>query len=385
MKGILQLVLHVLILVQCSASVRTIHVFGNEDSYCPYHKCVAFNRLLHNASNFFVSECTIKLLPGNYTVESKTHVVVRNVTNLSWIGTTRSHDSTFHSTVSVQCNGNASFIFINSTNLYISGIKFIQCGLSIPENIAREAVTIQSHSFYRIPHGANAAFIFINVRSLTAERINVTQSLGYGLFALNLLGNSSIFKSSFNFNGPPEICHGTLEDLYLCNSAHAHDTSDFFDDLGFCNGGNALFLFQDTWMSECTTKRHESLTISESGFLSGIGVNFVRNMDHCDKYECKISDSSRLGIISGQTTYAISVSINSVTFDGNHACSGANMFVLVHTAAYIETKITGSHFKNANKMFSSIIHGVTVDGGMLYIHYTWCYGRWRDVVRKRVH
>ena len=367
MKGILQLAL--LALVHCSASMHTVHVFSNEDSYCPYHECVLFNHLLHNASYFFASECTIELLPGNYAVESMTHVVVRDVTNLSWIGTAGSHDVTFHSMISVQCNGNASFIFINSTNLYISGIKFIQCGLSIPGNIAHEAVTIQSHSFYRMPSGAKAAFVFINVQSLTAERINVTQSLGYGLFALNLLGNSSILNSFFYFNGPPEVCHGTLQDLYLCNSAHFYATpvSDFFDDeLGFCNGGNALFLFQDTWISECTTK-HASLSISESGFLSGIGNNFLKNKGHCNEYECKIPDSSGLGIISGQTTYAISVSVNSVTFDGNHACSGANMFILVHTAAYIVTKITGSHFKNANKLFSSNLQSVTVDGGVLYV------------------
>ena len=315
--------LTLVLLVQCQGSASRYTVNSQKD----------FEHILCNSSYFFASGSTIELLPGDYTVESINYnVVVRDVTNVTWIGNS---SPTSHPTVSVNCDGKASFIFINSTNLHISGIKFIQCGLAIPEVIAHEAVTVQSHSFYRIPNGTSAALLFINVYSLLIERVNITESPGYGLLAINLLGNSQIVDSFFHLNGIQAQIQYSRSKFYKLRE-------NCTKMMGSCKGGNALIVFQDTKALECS--KNDTFSVNGSVFSSGVTTESIIE---CSNSHCIIPGSSGLGIISGQTTYTIRVLIINDTFIGNHAYSAANMLIVVYNRVKYRMYVAKSNFSNA--------------------------------------
>ena len=339
--------LTLVLLVQCQGSASRYTVNSQKD----------FEHILCNSSYFFASGSTIELLPGDYTVESINYnVVVRDVTNVTWIG---SSSPTSHPTVSVNCDGKASFIFINSTNLHISGIKFIQCGLAIPEVIAHEAVTVQSHSFYRIPNGTSAALLFINVYSLLIERVNITESPGYGLLAINLLGNSQIVDSFFHLNGIQAQIQYSRSKFYKLRE-------NCTKMMGSCKGGNALIVFQDTKALECS--KNDTFSVNGSVFSSGVTTE---SLIECSNSHCIIPGSSGLGIISGQTSYTIRILIINDTFIGNHAYSGANMLIVVYNRVNYRMYIAKSNFSNAKLDWlvdEDNLSSLDNNGGVTYIN-----------------
>ena len=350
----------VTLLAYSSASVHAVFVIPDEESHCMFPECLKFNHLLVSAANYFTSESELVFISGNYNVENITDVVVKDTINLSLIGNTRG----LLTTAVIHCNRRASFTFINATNLYISGIQFIKCGLTVSDDVAEEAAITQSRSFYIIPYGVKAALIFVNVHSLTIESVNITESPGYGLLAINLFGTSKIINSFFHYNGPhiANSFNYTLSDIEDYCSAFNADASS-------CKGGNALIVFQDINIPECPRQALESkLFVIRSAFSSGLGINSdFPQIESCDDYYCAIPGSSGLGIISGQSSYAVSIAVENATFDSNRAFNGANMLVIVYDMAFFELHVSGCFFKNANIGWSSDIKWEMTEGGILFV------------------
>ena len=247
----------------------------------PIHHVDTLSGYLQSQHYWFKSNTALHFLPGSHTVSSSSSVSIRNIKNFSML-------STSTPPVQIQCNGVLEFCFTNTTNVYISSIAFIACGMT---------TTLKTRSCYRqIKYAAksgvysNTALGLYGIRDLVLKDVQILDSNGYGILAVDIQGRSSIVGCKFHNN----------------NWRQSH-----------VNGGNALFVF---------SKPFTNLSISYSNFSNGA------NIDNAI-YQ---SGSGGLGIIFYQDELnslrlgSTSIFISGCRFSNNRAVRGGNMFIAAY-------------------------------------------------------
>ena len=287
---------------------RELYVKSDPTQPCPEdYQCHTLLVYLQNATTTFITNTTLYFLPGSHSAvlsQART-LVISHVTNLVFIGP-EEHPPV----VEIQCNYTMQFHFREVLSLSIRNIKYFRCGTTESD---------QSEPLFPLqPSVPPAALQFNTVHSLVVENVHITHSNGYGLFALNVIDNSSIKNSKLSYN---------------------HWKSDSRI------GGNALFIFKDIAPS---SDINVILSISSSVFSYGTFIN--RKMyslfcmlafdsthmhDSKDRLEC---GSGGLGImihsISGDSEdtaslHSLDISLSNCTFHNNDAYAGGNMIVKI--------------------------------------------------------
>ena len=258
-----------------------------------YRPCHTLSEYLGDQDYWFNSGTALHFLPGNHTVNSSISVAIKDIENFSVTALASSElASASAPPVQIQCKGLLEFCFVNVTNLEISGIIFIECGLEYPT-----ALRDQNRScHFPIKYGktsnvsSNAALGLNGTRGFVLKDVHILDSNGYGIAAVDMRGESSIMGCKFHNNkwtGPR---------------------------LMSANGGNALFVF---------SKPFDTLRISHCNFSDGVNTD--------DAYYQ--SGSGGLGIIFYQDEFkqvrlgSTSVFISKCRFLNNTAVKGGNMFV----------------------------------------------------------
>ena len=300
--------------------------------HCIQHPCLDFRQLIEDYEYYFVSGKTIQFLPGNYTVDDNTYLIVKNISNFVLLG--MSSNTSSSSPVIFHCNGQLSFIFMNVINLRISGIQLIRCGLPIPSNVAERMLPVQEYSR---KHGIQAALLFVNVHSLHIKRLHIQESSGFGLLALNVLGKSEISSSTFDRNNyyvQLLLTHSYRYIYEACQETYGSFTP--------CIGGSMYFLFQDTIKCPANNTVYE-LDITSVKVLSGASADAYLGITNN-------TGSSGLSLTFEQTSYGIKFTLNETNFQSNHGMTqGAGVLVQIFKyAADSELYIQNCVFSNTN-------------------------------------
>ncbi len=127
----------------------------------------------------------------------------------------------------------------------------------------------------------------VSVTNLNIQNITIINSVGYGLFAFNIMGESLINSSIFGEN-----------------KATASEQA----------GGNAIFIF----LNSSQTMMKQMLTIQNSFFYNGSDIFQCGKKCKSNQFGRQIN-SNGLGIITIQNNYAVKVFVHNVTFSGNIA------------------------------------------------------------------
>ena len=267
---------------------------------CPQDEvCLTLSEYLQNVSNFLTSHTAIHFLPGNHTLsrsEPDHDLLFASAYNLSLFG----HSS--QSTI-LNCTGKLGLAITNAVHIRISNIMITNCGQVI-------SGLLKAKKYYEyslnIHENTTAALAFFFVYSLTLQNVKVEGSHGYGLFAVDVGGNSSLTNCTFSHNGWKQI-----------NSRELHSNTENPP------GGNALFVYLRAYSIQ--------LTISHCEFAHGIdttGLNSEVLMS--DTYT--ISGGSGLGILTSGSSHDYHIHIANSVFHHNKSPygPGANMLVLYH-------------------------------------------------------
>ena len=82
------------------------------------------------------------------------------------------------------------FAFVNTNNLQISNIDFVECSLNlINETISEKNLVIV------------AAIFIVNSTNVAIREVRISKSLGLGMFFRQTRGNVEIYNSTFERNG----------------------------------------------------------------------------------------------------------------------------------------------------------------------------------------
>ena len=187
-KACLSVVLTWFLLLQLPQQLVSIFIgSGNE---CIEETCISFESLLQNTSAYFNANSQMKFSSGEYTVVAATQVVIHNINNISLLSV--DDGQLIESGTVIDCNGNLSFIFINVTNIRLSGLTFIKCGLQVAPQYFQDSVLL--HDTFAL-FALYAAFFFVDVDGLSITNVSIVHSRGYGVLGVNMRGNSSIEDS----------------------------------------------------------------------------------------------------------------------------------------------------------------------------------------------
>ncbi len=254
-----------------------------------------------NATNSLnITDTTVEFLPGIHEIDhctSTSKLLVEHVSNIVWKGSL----SVNKEWPTIMCNNGFNFIFRRVTNLTLIGLTLSNCGYSmwLPDD---ESYTWYWYNIMPPNFKFMATISLVSITNLNLQNIAIFKSVGYGLFACNIMGESLINSSTFG------------ENKAIASYEHA--------------GGNAIFFFLD---DSQMVMEQPHLTIQNSFFYNGTD-NF-----HCE-WKCEINEFGRqirsngLGIITMQDNYAIKVFVRNVTFSGNTALrNGRSILINDHS------------------------------------------------------
>ena len=153
--------------------------------------CITLSELITNASTYLSlvqAPITLIFLPGQHRMPSNETLTFANIADVRLSGERNEDDN---SMPIIQCqNHDGAFVFRDVEKVFITNMKFENCGSSS----TYQQITLQYgyHSFIQ-----KATLFTFNVTDLVLDSVIVANGHGYGLYGLNVKGNSSILNSEF--------------------------------------------------------------------------------------------------------------------------------------------------------------------------------------------
>jgi len=209
----------------------------------------------------------------------------------------------------IQCHKGAEFgiVFRNVSNLTISKITITGCVGWLPSRLYQDV----THALL----GSNviATLFLANINHISVETVSVQNTtIGYGLVASNILGNSTIKNCSFIGNNGPSVEYFII-----------YPYAKFL-------GGNALFLFTDS--DECrqsTSPNHLSITTT----MLLMGTKEVVPRDN--SYPPALQGGPGLSIVIASCMININITVYDIVAGKNYALesSGLNLWIGIFTSS----------------------------------------------------
>ena len=168
------LYLFVVLAVPCGACSTDgiYYVRPTNVSTCPGQPCHDLSYYSENSQLFFTSNTTLYFFPGEHILGP---VIVTDVSNITLTGIVSAEYTI------LQCPGKGG---LNSKEIYMLHLTFSNCGVESAD---------YGSSFF-------SGVYFDCAKHLEISNIVVTNSTGFGLYALNVVGSVHIQNSVFTYN-----------------------------------------------------------------------------------------------------------------------------------------------------------------------------------------
>ena len=307
----LQLTAVLVTLLMLGHAIQTEYfVKPNESTPCPVLPCHTLSHYLENTTWYFTSNTRISFLHGIHRINISGELLIKNVFNLTLTGYNVSS-----SNAAIVCMQPASLKFENVENLVMKHLSILYCGYPI--------LLLDSGN-------ASVAVFFEDIILLTLSNFSVENSTGFGVFGINVLGNSSISYSRFMFNN-----------YYTLSSTNCSYGQ------GSCAGGNMYLVYEtQPGIISMQSDRPNMISIDSCVFSDGVGI-----------IEGKLSSGLGISVIN-KFQYKIDVSICNVVSTRNIAQRGAN-FVFYLRSYSGSIKIVNITSSMANYLLSPEKTGLT--------------------------
>ena len=371
------------IISTASSSLGYDHVYcvlpvnGTQPCQKPCESCHTLSYYTSHVTQYFTSDTMIKFVSGVHLLQDNTSVLIRNVKQLALVG-----DINDDNDIIIQCDsgGSSGFIVTNSTDVRIQNLTFLNCGQELTASFIS---TVCSDSCY-------AALAVDTINTLLISGINVSNSHGWGLYAMRVFGSSALVDSVLSHNfGTLEYDGGNVAFVYTNCSADNVDTVLSLKSLEILYGysshrysvapGLCLFL-------ECTRINvsisdvkmignvANSTTINTGGNIAIIYrnytdliVNFVI-MQNCYIADgvadqgagmyVSILEASPVSTFSANNKQTVGqfLHVSNTQFIGNHARDFAGgVFIIVHEMPYVYGVTGELIFENCNFLNNTLL------------------------------
>ena len=286
--------------------------------------CIAWSECLMDYQKCFSSNMTATFLPGENYILNK-HFVIRDVQSLSIRGSKMQQNQP-----NIDCNyTEGGFGFLNVTDLYIAGITISSCGanrLSLLEKLG----TLSLRSFLSVYRSSHTfAVQLVDTFNVHIDNVIVTNSSGYGLLCVNILGNSYIQNSVLTQTNIRRVREHIMGEI------------DCSENSAVCRGVNAMISFLDTENNCIDEKPIHRLVIEDTEISHGMCLSGAFS-------------GAGLKVDFFQSRYDVEFEIKNCVFHHNVAELGAHIsLAALRHATNSSVSITNCTFSSANQLITS--------------------------------
>ncbi len=296
-------------LLYISYAQEVFYVLPSEDSAdCPSNSSINCHTLayyIENPDNVFVSNTVFNFLAGNHDLFNILEFT--DLENLTLLGSTEQDQPS-----EIMCGENmtAGVVIMNVSNLLIMDMTFLGCQVEMEFDQLLLNKYAKTFLNFSLPLAFGLYFNYIN--DVKMSNIQVHNSTGYGVFGVNLLGNTIIENVYFSGNN-----YETLNERTCYENAGLA-----------CKGGNILILYTDLLECPILPLRY-SLTITNSTFKEGIdsGISYVTFITPFNRNDLQFINGAGIGLHMMQSSYGVDALIDSCVIENNAAYTGANLYM----------------------------------------------------------
>ena len=321
---------------------NNIEVKIDFDSRCndSSFRCLTLSQCFLDIAGCFLTNTSLHFQPGTYSTGALT-----GMSNVSNIANLRFHGSN----TTIKCRNEVGFLFYQIDGLQIYDLKFSNCGVVVDTNSVRECTfwadvlpSQDPRAFLR----TSVAVMIVHSYNVNISHVSIRNSTGYGFFAVNLLGRSSISNSVVAYSNFGAI--GQYQDNF--------DSCKNPDNVG-CSGGNMVVLYEDCKF--CLSGIHQ-LDISTVVVKHGVNLLYWETFSN-------IEAAGGLSISTQQLAYTVDIVVRDSIFDSNtgHNAGNAVVYVLASNNSYIEFLNTTIFNGNSDVKFYA---DLSITGG---VHCFW--------------
>ena len=295
-----RLYLFVVLAVLCGAihhcsTEGTYYVRSANVSTCPGQPCHNLSYYNENSHLFFTSNTAFYFLPGEHILQ---HIIVINVSNITLAGII-SEGNTI-----LQCHDEGGIDFIYCKKVHMFHLTVSNCGTYIRTSWPLHGVGFES------------------VRDLEVSNIVVTNSTGFGLFVVDVVGSVHIQNSMFKYN------MGSIGGNAAFVYSEGYEFPQVTDTL--LHVENSTFAYGESWSPQGASSGGITLFVSQSSYNIDMLVTNTTLIGN----QAAMSDGGNLRIHYFDTECSvISVSIEHCHVTQGQALNGGGLFF----AQYIAT------------------------------------------------
>ena len=313
-------------------------------------------------ARLLATNTTITLERGNYCVSE--YVLVANKRGFRLAGTAGGPSDTI-----IQCSEGAGLAFLNVTQLTLSNVSILNCGvtgsnLSDFVRLVNESVDM----FYTVPDGSSAAVLIAASTDVTLLDVTIRESRGYGLIAINLYGEVNVIGAVFDRNRPTMSAAGDVPVEVLLQGA------------GVLLGGGAIFMYFDL-VGGAVPGEAPMLVVRNSYFdnntvyyASELRLSSYLFSASVREKGFTLGSGGGLSLKLCQSTYAVVIDVQGTTFTHSDAVVGAGAHIVwyEHTLSSNVT-FSGCTFENNGHIVSENTEtyggGVSIQGNLYHPDY----------------
>ena len=287
---------------------EVVTVTPSSEECGPESEGSSIDEALHN----FTSNDTIVLMSGCHKIQK--FVVVQGLSNIEIVG-----ESNINITYTrVTCESGMGLAFYNITNLTISDVEFTSCSLIGDENLyaAIEMANQTLFIFYQAASESKVGIFMADVKNLHLANVNVTNTQGIGMLAINIMGSSVFEEVRFLDNRSPS-----------CNITAVDDNSV---------GGGLLLFYTDYHDGTRYENELNELVIDFSLFngnqqcsLGALAPYYYEVSPTARDFGFQLVGGGGLGIIVASLNFGISIDITDTSFHHNSAIAGGGAYVVL--------------------------------------------------------
>ena len=166
------------------------------------------------------SDYTLCLMPGNYSLERT--AILRNISDIAIIGT--------EGVAVISCDATVGMVIIDVERFQMENITLNECALT-GERWDQELVPIIAElinftDIYYIPSAVGKSLTIIASRDVTLCHVDIRNSVGVGLLALNMIGQCFLLHCTFD-NITDNNCSQSSNDLRCISGGAVFYLSDY--------------------------------------------------------------------------------------------------------------------------------------------------------------
>ena len=347
-----------LLLCHCSHSTDAVlyyvHSPGSSPQSCPSLGSIDCHSLSYyindNTNKYFASNNTFVLLSGVHPLNET--MLVKNSNNLTIMAKEGSN-------ATIQCTRSVGISFVNVSSLILQGFTLMNCGMVMTPEHFNESVSTFGKTMFNFTVNLQAALFLNYIYNFTFSDVTISYSYGYGLLAINVLGDSLITRSHFDKNNHRSLANASCFTNISLN----------------CKGGNAILMYTD--LLDCPhIPLQYSLMIDNTLFEGGVdaGITFQPFTTAIQRNDVELIGGAGLGLLLMQSSYGLNVNITNVNATMNAAFVGANLYMNVwdhvtnSTIILSNSSMTHGNDYNRFREILEVAGSYTMAPGFFYLY-----------------